>query len=100
MQQDLPPDYSQLSISRSRISLQSDNCPEIHDNINTNCINVRTAQRNANELSSLSVNDLEACSSHIPSQELIDPPTYESLFPEHLSEISTNSESHINNQQA
>lgn len=102
MQQDLPPDYSQLSIPRSTTSLQSSNHGEI-DDISTTYINVRTSQRNTNDMSSLNVNDLEACNSYLSDQEEVEPPTYESLFPENQSEISIaneiNRESSANNQQ-
>ena len=87
MQQDLPPDYSQLSIPRSATSLQSSNHGEI-DDISTTYINVMTSQRNTNDMSSLNVNDLEACNSYLSDQEEVEPPTYESLFPENQSEIS------------
>ena len=101
-QQDLPPDYSQLSIPRSTTSLQSSNHGEI-DDISTTYINVRTSQRNTNDMSSLNVNDLEACNSYLSDQEEVEPPTYESLFPENQSEISIaneiNRESSANNQQ-
>lgn len=102
MQQDLPPDYNQLSITRSTTSLQSINHGEI-DHISRTCINVRTAQTNDNDMSSLNVNDLEACNSYLTDQEEVEPPTYESLFPENQSDISIddeiNRESSANNQQ-
>lgn len=66
---DLPPDYDQLRITGThRTSFQVDSETDY--------------QHNQRRISSLNVNNLESSTSQKPVEDEIEPPPYESLFPE------------------